>query len=145
MWKCNISLITQVKILPQMIVFAAHKKYDYQIKCHPGCCIFNTHSCLLILPPPSIFLIRAPLPLPQKLKQTNIQTILWFISSWLQFQSHPPYFFFHRCLWSELHSRSAAISALHWRSLNEGRHISPEDWVSVSPRLLSSLTHCLNT
>lgn len=50
-WKCNISLTTQVKILPQMIVFAAHKKYDYQIKCHPGCCIFNTHSCLLILPP----------------------------------------------------------------------------------------------
>lgn len=144
-WKCNISLTTQVKILPQMIVFAAHKKYDYQIKCHPGCCIFNTHSCLLILPPTSIFLIRAPLPLPQKLKQTNTQTILGFISSSLQFQSHPPYFFFRRCLWSELYSRPAAISALHWRSLNEGRHISPEDWVSVSPRLLSSLTHCLNT
>lgn len=29
---------------------APPKKYDYQIKCQPGCCIFNTQSCLLIPP-----------------------------------------------------------------------------------------------
>lgn len=28
----------------------APQKYDYQIKCQPGCCIFNSQSCLLIPP-----------------------------------------------------------------------------------------------
>lgn len=73
-WKCNISLTTQVKILPQMIVFAAHKKYDYQIKCHPGCCIFNTHSCLLILPPLLSSWSEPPFHFPKN-KQTNTRTI----------------------------------------------------------------------
>lgn len=141
-WKCNISLITEVKILPQMIVSLHHKKYDYQIKCHPGCCIFNTHSCLLI--PPLYLLDLSPLLLPPKnWNRPTLRPFLGFISSSLQFQSHPPYFF-SGCLWSELDSLPT-ISPLHWRSLNEGRRISPEDWVSVSPRLLSSLTHCLNT
>lgn len=50
LWKCISSLITGVKLLPQMGVFQPPKKYDYQIKCQPGCCIFNSQSCLLIPP-----------------------------------------------------------------------------------------------
>lgn len=60
-WKLNISSITEVKILPQMIISQLVKKHDCQIKCHQGCCIFNTHSCLLI---PLLYLplIWAPRP-----------------------------------------------------------------------------------
>lgn len=136
------SLNTEVILFPQTVLHPP-KKYDYQIKCQPGCCIFNSQSCLL-LPPPLSAWSEPPL-FPQTLKQTNIHTILWLISSLLQLQSHPPcfVFFFCCCLWSELDSQPTAISPLHWRPLNEGRHISLEDWVSVSPRLLLSLNSLL--
>lgn len=122
---------------------ASQKKYDYQIKCQPGCCIFNSQSCLLI--PPLYLPDLSPHSFP---KNWNKPTFRIFCDLSLPYFSsnHIPHISsFSCCLWSELDSQPTAISPLHWRSLNEGRHISLEDWVSVSPRLLLSLTHCLNT
>lgn len=48
----------------------AHEKYDYQIKCQPGCCIFNTHSCLLI-PPLYQPDLSPPRPCPKSETETN--------------------------------------------------------------------------
>lgn len=52
----------------------AHHKYDYQIKCHPGCYIFNTPSCHPITPP----LFTKPEPASSSLKHWNKPTSILF-------------------------------------------------------------------
>lgn len=129
----HICTTTEVKIFPQMIVFPPIKNMTTKLNV--------TQAVEFLIPilspnPTPLSAWSDPPPSLSPKTETN-QHSDYLISSSLQFKSHPPHFS-SCCLWSELDSLPTAISRLHWRSLNEGRRISPEDLLSVSPRLLSS-------
>lgn len=82
---------------------ASPKKYDYQIKCQPGCCIFNSQLCLLI--PPLYLPDLSPQSFPKNWNKPAFRLFCDLSLPYFSSNQIPHISSFSCCLWSELDSQ----------------------------------------